>query len=97
MADINVNIEALEAKGFKRWQKAGYDRMYINATTLGLDLDYYKSGNVCYAEWKGEKISNSWGRSLKVAKTYLDLKTGKVHSTESILKEAAEELIASVA
>ena len=92
----NVNIEAMEAKGFKRWTKGNFDRMYINANALGLECDFYKSGNISYAEWKGEKISNSYASRLSAAKTYFDLKDGKLHGTNEMLLDAAAELLDSI-
>lgn len=92
-----INIEALEAKGFKRWTKAGYDRMYINASALGLNCEFYKTGNISYAEFDGSEISNSRARKMRAAKTYLDLKTGRLYSDDNLLKDAAQNLIDSVA
>lgn len=87
-------IAELEKMGFRRWTKAGYDRMYINAGVLGLECSYYKTGNISTAFFKGERISNSTGYRYKAAKTYLDLKTGRVFSDYDELREAAEALIA---
>lgn len=92
VAPVEERIEELEGLGFKRWQKAGYDRMYINATALGLEVDYYKTGNVASAYLDGEKISNRYGRELVSAKTYIDLKTGKMHGTNQLLLDKAREL-----
>ena len=86
-------IAALEAKGFNRWTKGNMDRLYINATKLGLELGYYKTGNIKWAEFKGEMISNSRGYSYKAAKTYIDIATGKVYSEKTDLKEAAQEIL----
>lgn len=88
-----INIEELEAKGFKRWTKGNYDRMYINPDKLGLELDFYNSGNICFAKLDGEKISNSRASKLRYCKTYLDLKTGKVYSDADVFKATAEALI----
>lgn len=85
-------IKALEAKGFKRWQKNGMDRMYINGGALGLVCWYYKSGNIQAAELDGEKISNSKARVLKNAKTYIDLKRGLIVSDDEVLARKAAEL-----
>ncbi len=38
-------IAKLEAAGAKRGTKYDKDRMYIDVTLLGADIDYYKSGN----------------------------------------------------
>lgn len=89
-------IAALEAKGFNRWTKGNMDRLYINATHLGLELTYYKTGNISSAYMNGERISNAQGYRYKAAKTYIDIQTGEVHSDRDDLKEAAQELLNSV-
>ena len=84
-------IEELEGLGFKRWTKGNMDRLYINAELLGLHCDYYNSGNICSATLNGEAISNTKARGLKIAKTYIDIKTEKVFSdVEAFAKRAAE-------
>lgn len=89
-------IAALEGKGFKRWTKGSMDRLYIDATEMGLELTYYKTGNVSGATWQGEQISNSQGRAYKYAKTYIDVATGEVVSTNDTLREAAEAILSEV-
>lgn len=89
-------IEKLAAKGFNRWTKGKYDRMYINAKDLGLDCEYYKTGNIHSATFRGEGVSNSEAYRMKAAKTYIDIATGKVVSDNRYLKEAAEEILATV-
>lgn len=86
-------IKALEGKGFSRWQKAGMDRLYINATQLGLNCEYYKTGNVKNAEFRGVQISNSEANRMRAAKTYIDVNTGRVYSGNSTLKSAVEEML----
>ena len=86
-------IKELEEKGFKRWTKGNLDRLYINASQLGLVCEYYKTGNISDAEFDGVQISNSRAYKMKGAKTYVDIKTGTVHSTDEWLKEKAEELL----
>lgn len=86
-------IAALEDAGFKRWQKGDYDRLYINAKELGLECDYYKTGNISSATFRGERISNSQGYRYKSAKTYIDVKTGKVRSDYPTLQRAAEQML----
>ena len=85
-------ISALEEKGFKRWTKGTIDRLYINATMLGLECDYYHTGNISGAWFKGERISNSQGYRYKAAKTYIDIKTGRIHSQYDALADAAAEI-----
>lgn len=85
-------VEELEDLGFKRWTKGTMDRMYIDAKNLGLEVGYYNTGNVRWAEFEGSSISNAEARRLLGAKTYIDLKTNKVHSTHSWLAEPAAKL-----
>lgn len=92
----DARIQKLEQIGFKRWTKGNMDRLYINAEQLGLDCAYYKTGNISGADFKGERISNSEAYRMKAAKTYIDIKTGVLHSTHTILKEAAEQLAETV-
>ena len=85
-------IAALEAVGFKRWTKGSMDRLYINAETLGLELDYYKSGNISGATYRGETISHTRGGEMKSAKTYIDIATGELHGTNWTLEQDAQQL-----
>lgn len=89
-------IEALEAKGFKRWQKGSYDRLYAEATVLGLKVERYNTGNIFSAEFQGEKISNSEARRVLATKTYIDVTTGKVYSGYDRLGQAAIKIMKEV-
>lgn len=89
-------IEKLTAKGFTRWTKGKYDRMYINAKDLGLVCEYYKTGNIHTAEFQGYYISNSEAYRMKAAKTYIDVATEEVSSTNSDLEAAAAAILAEV-
>lgn len=89
-------IKVLEDMGFKRWQKGNFDRLYINASALGLVCDYYKTGNISDAHFNGEQISNGEARRMRAAKTFLDVKTWTLYSGNYSLKEAAEKLVAKV-
>ena len=89
-------ITKLEQNGFNRWTKGDHDRLYINATQLGLKCTYYKTGSIDLAYFNGELISNSEGYRLKGAKTYVDVATGEVCSTRDDLKDAAEALVKSL-
>ena len=94
--NVEKTVAAFEAAGFNRWTKAGYDRLYVNAETLGLKITRYNTGNVSGAWWQGELISNNWGRQLLSAKTYIDVKTGKIGYTNETLLEAARTLRNSI-
>lgn len=90
---IMEKIEELEGMGFKRWTKNGMDRMYINAGALGLTCTYYKTGNISAADFRGKQISNSEGRRLKDARTYIDLVKNQIVSDSATLAAAAAEMI----
>lgn len=90
-------IAKLIEMGFKRWTKGGMDRMYINAAQLGLVCEYYKTGNIRNAEFQGTGISNSEGYRMKSARTFIDVKTEEVYSDNNTLKQAAIDLLESVA
>lgn len=71
-------IKALESKGFHRWTKGDYDRLYANAEDFGLYTETYNSGNIKYAELNGVKISNAAAGRILSAKIYIDVKTGEL-------------------
>lgn len=71
-------IKALESKGFHRWTKGDYDRLYANAEDFGLYTETYNSGNIKYAELNGVKISNAAAGRILSAKIYIDIKTGEL-------------------
>lgn len=85
--------EQLVELGGKRWTKGNFDRIYFNADFFGLECDYYKSGNICSATLKGEKISNSYAGKLMAAKSYYDVKTGIISSSREELQAELEERI----
>lgn len=73
------DIAKLLAAGGKRWSKGGKDRIYIDATTLGLEVERYGTGSVRSAEWQGESISNADARRLLSSKAYVDCADGSLH------------------
>ena len=73
------NIAKLEAKGFNRWQKGSFDRLYINARSYGLECEYYNSGSVRSARFAGSSISNSDARRLLATKAYINIADGKLY------------------
>lgn len=96
-------ITALICLGFKRWQKYGKDRLYINPETLGVEFHYYNSGNISGC-WIGEEcVSNSEGRRIKGTKTYIDLTSNRIcidgpcrDEYREHAQERIEEMIADV-
>lgn len=91
--DITERIDELTAMGFNRWQKNGMDRMYINASTLGLTCTYYQTGNIRTAEFDGIEISNAEARRMKGSKTYIDLVKRQIVSDNAMLAGKVAELI----
>ena len=76
-------IEALEAKGAKRWTKGTMDRLYFNAKSYGIHCDLYNSGNIrqaWYVSKDGEEhyISNSACGRILNAKLWVDIADGKL-------------------
>lgn len=84
-------IDELTAMGFKRWTKNGMDRMYVNASTLGLICTYRHTGSIQCAEFRGEQISNSQGYRLQGSKTYIDLKLRRIVSDSPMLAAAVAD------
>ena len=90
-------IGKLAAKGFNRWTKGNMDRMYINASQLGLACSYHTTGSIQNATFCGTGISSCEARRLKADKCYIDLKTGTITANSSRLKDAAQALIDAAA
>lgn len=77
-------IEALVKVGGSRWQKNGMDRIYFNDVDelYGLDIEYYKTGNICSARLNGESISNAEAHRVRnrLGKVWYDVKEGCYYS-----------------
>ncbi|MFQ7242997.1 hypothetical protein [Agathobaculum sp.] len=87
-------IKALESKGFHRWTKGDYDRLYANAEDFGLYTESYNSGNIRYAELNGVKISNAAAGRILSAKIYIDVKTGELITSR--ITADADEIVEAV-
>ena len=71
-------VAKLIAKGGKRWTKGKYDRIYFGATKLGLEVEYYNTGNVRRGYFNGEPmLSNSETRRYLSAENYINVNTGE--------------------
>lgn len=98
-AKKGLDIEALESKGFNRWTKGNFDRLYFSLEKSGdLDLDYYKSGNLRAADLDGERISNAEACRLLSVKCFIDLKNGNKlvvqygrEDAQDVVRELAEK------
>ena len=88
-------IEALEKKGFRRWTKGDYDRLYINV--IKLPGVYGSSSEL---EIDGDKLSRTKSWKVSNAKIWVDVVTAEVHADaayhEDFLKSAAEKLLSEV-
>lgn len=89
----NEMIKDLENRGFNRWTKGNLDRLYINASQLGLVCSYYNSGNISSATFCGVDISNCEARRLKASKTFIDLTDNTIHSDSERLSTKVAEII----
>jgi hypothetical protein len=68
--------------GGREWQKGSHHRIYFgNAKALkeliGLEVKYYKTGNVADAFLNGERISNSEARRILGTRGYYDVVAGE--------------------
>ena len=79
---MTYTAEQIEAIGGSRWTKGDKDRVYLNADAwmpmIGLDIDYYRSGNICAATLNGEAISNRRAGQLSTVKVYWE--HGDIHT-----------------
>lgn len=78
--------EKLEGIGGKYWEKGELKRIYFNDLREiygGIEVSFYKTGNVSTARLDGEKTSNSYMRGLlwdlRHGKLYYDLTDNKFY------------------
>jgi hypothetical protein len=82
----------MELIGGKRWYKHGGTwRVYFNAWPewIGLEIEYYKTGNVRSAAINGRLISNSAGKRLLSANPKVYWEAGCIHTNVSRAAENA--------
>lgn len=60
--------------------RTGETRTYLNnwLEAVGIGVYYYDTGNICYTELDGKKVSNNTGRAFKAMKAWIDA-DGEVH------------------
>lgn len=97
--EVRYTVEDLIAMGAKRWQKAGYDRLYLNNAGIklaGLEISRYNTGNISLAKLNGEKVSNTKGSRMAsiVERAFIDLTTGKLNCTQSSDDDVQEAVVA---
>ena len=91
--DIMAHLDELTAKGFNRWTKGNMDRLYINASMLGLNCVYRRTGSISDATFQGYSISNSEALRMKSAKTFIDIINRQIVSDNATLAHAVADLI----
>jgi hypothetical protein len=98
ITDSETQKRLLSEIGGNEWEKAGKHRVYFNNMyeLWGLEVDFYKTGNVRFASIDGAEISNSQARremaKLDYGKIYFDFSDCRFHSSGSIDDEVADEL-----
>lgn len=57
---VELTVENLVAVGGREWKRGDKHRIYFNniADYLPMEIEHYKSGNIAWAAWEGEEISN---------------------------------------
>lgn len=81
-----MTLEQAQKLG-KVWEKSGMKRIYINdqiiTQAIGLDLSFYKTGNISASTLNGEAISHSRARDIlfdiKDSKFWFDLADNQFH------------------
>lgn len=96
------DIIAELTKKYGRWTKKGfngkvYDRIYFNATDLGMEVEYYRSGNVSSAAIDGERVSNCEARRIMSSKAYFDLTDNTLHMDSTMERHFGSKITAAVA
>lgn len=87
--------------GGRRWTKGEFNRIYFNnlAELYGLRYDTYRTGNICWAELDGERISNNSARqilfTLNSAKVWYDCNTGRFEA-KGLTEKAHERIMAAL-
>ena len=93
-------IAKLESKGFRRWTKGRYDRLYINPKSYGVEYTYYKSGKVEGGTINSERFGACEARCFEGTKVYIDVTDGTLHidtrtDFEDEIRANVEAIIAS--
>lgn len=96
------DIIAELTKKYGRWTKQGfngkvYDRIYFNATDLGMEVSYYRSGNISSAAIDGESVSNCEARRIMCSKAYFDLTDNTLHMDRTMERHFGSKITAAVA
>lgn len=97
---MSYTKDQMIAIGGKEWTKSdGTVRVYLNRidNLIGLHVERYKSGNICYAELLGEKISNRKATILLSSKVYWE--NGEIYTdidrryVDAVMHGIAQEVL----
>lgn len=100
-ANEKTTAEKLEALGIDAWERGEMKRYYINSDKLeavfGLEVSYYKTGNLCWARLNGEGISNAKAAKLIGRAIFFDAASEKwMQNREGRTVELNETLMSSI-
>lgn len=96
-----LNLKKALQNGWTEWKKYGKNRLYFDVKESPLlDLGFYKSGNINFSEFEGEKISHAEASKLVASKIFIDLDTNELHieaaGDEDMLDEIAKAAIEEI-
>lgn len=99
----NLNLEKALKSGWKQWKNYGKSRLYFDVKNSSLlNLDFYKSGRICFSEFKDEEISHSMAYKVIGTKVFIDLDTMELHVSpcedeaeivSEIVKDAVKKVV----
>ncbi|MEU3455550.1 helix-turn-helix domain-containing protein [Micromonospora sp. NPDC006766] len=94
--------EQITRIGGREWRKSdGTLRVYLNvdvwAPLVGLEIEFYKSGNIAHATLNGEKISNRRAAQLTAIKVYWEASQIFITRDAALGREIREAIAAEVA
>jgi hypothetical protein len=94
----NISMETLLKYG-KLWEKGEYKRIYFNRgllmVTMGIEVEFYKTGNLASCHISDERISNCKGKKLMArldnVKCFYDLVKSEFVCDDAEILESVEE------
>lgn len=90
--------------GAKAWKhpESGEIRIYLNRISddlLGIEKDFYKTGNLQSFSWRGHQTSNCQGKRIMTALdgAYYEVKTGQIITNRWADRDTADTVKAALA
>lgn len=81
-------VEKLEGAGGKRWTEGDMDRVYLDPTKLGLEVEFRRSGKVESASFDGTPITDDAARHVLNSRVYVDVASGRLYTLSDFADEA---------